>query len=663
MSWWSLAPALLASACLAVVPGTVLLRLLGVRGLYAWAGGPAVTAALLGAGAALLSLLGIAWTLPAVAGLVLAVWLVGALAGLLVRRTGFAWSEGPPSLASAATVGAVGASALFLAWTMKAGMGAPDALLQQWDGVFHLNAVATVQETGDASSFGGLAPMYGDGSRAVYYPAVWHSLVAVVPWASVPAAANASTLVLGAGVWSLGLAGFARAVFPSRPVVHVVAPLLGAAFITFPSWTLSTSGQWPNGYSVALLPGACALVVLALRAGQSRAQHVVGLVVAGVGALGAVLAHGSAIFALAALLTALLVGRAAELFLSTWRRGRRATAIVTVVAGAAVVAVGAGLAVRSGAFDSVLNYDRPGRMSTSEAWRTTLLGFPPADRPLLNGAVLALVVAGIVATLVLREGRWLVVSLVVVMSLVVLAAGPENGLRWLSGFWYRSHVRVSALLPIPAALLGALGAAALARVAGRAVESRARSGSPGRARAVPVVVAAVAVVVVAATTSGLRLAEKRDSFAAAYQPGVIAWGTMVTPEEREMLDRMDEILPPDSVVLGEALTGAAFAYALAGVPVVYPQIGGAGSSEDQAYLREHFRDVASDPAVCEIVRRLGITHFYAEPPAQVQGTNMGARSPGLFDVDTSTGFEQVASVGPTTVYRITACAAGEVGAS
>ena len=48
MSWWDLAPALLASAGLFVLPGAAVLRLVGVRGLYAWAVGPAVSAAVLG---------------------------------------------------------------------------------------------------------------------------------------------------------------------------------------------------------------------------------------------------------------------------------------------------------------------------------------------------------------------------------------------------------------------------------------------------------------------------------------------------------------------------------------------------------------------------------------------------------------------------------------
>jgi len=655
MSWWDLAPALLASAGLFVLPGAAVLRLVGVRGLYAWAVGPAVSAAVLGVGAVAMARVGVPWTLARVLALLAGACVLAALVGWAARRVSFAWGPDGTPRANLAVVGSAGLAAAFLAWSMKAGMAQPDALLQQWDGVFHLNAVATISDTGNASSLGGLSPMYGDGSRSIFYPAVWHSVVAVTPWASIPAAANASSLVLGAGVWSIGLAGLARATFPSRPLVAVLAPLLGTAFITFPSWTFSTSGQWPNGYSVALLPGACAAVVLATRSGRSAWQYGFCLLLATVAALGAVLAHGSAVFALAALLTGLLVGRGGRALLRLSREGRTGAAVAIVVLVTVVVALVGLAAARSGAFDSVLNYDRPGRMSASEAWRATLLAFPPAEHQLLAAGVLVVVAVGVVATFVLREGRWLVVSLAVVVCLVVLAAGPENALRWLSGFWYRSHVRISALLPIPGAVLGALGVAVISTGVARLVRRGERTASPRATTATTGVAAAVVVALLFVSTSGFRAGERRDSFAAAYQPGVVAWGTMVTPAEREMLDGLDTNLPGDAVLLGEALTGAAYAYALAGVPVVFPQIGGAGSSDDQVFLRERFREIHENPEVCETVRRLGITHFYSEPPAQVQGTSMGKRSPGLFDVDMSSGFEKVLSADAATVYRITAC--------
>ena len=42
-------------------------------------------------------------------------------------------------------------------------------------------------------------------------------------------------------------------------------------------------------------------------------------------------------------------------------------------------------------------------------------------------------------------------------------------------------------------------------------------------------------------------------------------------------------------------------------------------------------------------------------PGTVPGIDVEERSPGLYNVDTSTGFELVASSGEASVYRITAC--------
>ncbi|HLT83202.1 MAG TPA: DUF6541 family protein, partial [Phototrophicaceae bacterium] len=80
MSWWGAAPDALTLAALAVLPGALALRLLGVRGLAALAAAPPVTLAAVGVLTVLFAPLGVPWRMPAVlAGLAV---MLGALLAL-----------------------------------------------------------------------------------------------------------------------------------------------------------------------------------------------------------------------------------------------------------------------------------------------------------------------------------------------------------------------------------------------------------------------------------------------------------------------------------------------------------------------------------------------------------------------------------------------------
>src|SRR5690625_4590301 len=208
MSWWAVVPDALVLALLVLLPGALALRLLGLRGLAALAAAPPVTLTAIGVLSVLFAPLGVAWRLPAVlAGLAVmlaalagAVWAVGRLrpagraraagrvpggdggahrAGLAGHRDGRAdggpWHPLPlgrrPALAVAA---AVVAGIVLLAVPFVAALPSPDAPLQQWDGVFHLNALGVARETRVVGPLGGLAPLYGGGTLAPYYPTRWH---------------------------------------------------------------------------------------------------------------------------------------------------------------------------------------------------------------------------------------------------------------------------------------------------------------------------------------------------------------------------------------------------------------------------------------------------------------------------------------------------------
>ena len=668
MSWWDAVPAVCGMAALVFVPGLFASAAAGLRGVVLVGAAPAVSAAIAGLTSIVAGAIGWRWGLvPYVTGSLLTIAAGGAV-GWWRARSGLAWDRALGRrltlVQSIGLLAAIGLSAAITTAVMRAGMVFPDALLQTWDPVHHVSGVQAIRELGNASSFGGLDSVAGPSASGLYYPTVWHALVALAPGA-VPVVANASTIVIGALVWPLGLAALARASFPGLPLVTLAAPVVGSSFLAFPVVLLSTSGQWPNSLGNALVPGAAAVVVLAVRSWTDT--RLSGVLLCLPFLAGVVLAHGSGAFVLLLLLGPLLIFRAGSVARAQWRRGRGTAVAITLVVAAAVVAVAAWALLRFPPFVDTMNYPRGASGSVMSGLRDGLLDIPLVSQAPGNWAVLLLVLVGTVATVVRREGRWLVVCWLMTIALVGLATGPENDLRWLTGVWTKSAPRLAALVPITASLLGALGAVsiglAVARLWSVVVRRRGSAERPTAAAArrrsvvvVATVVPALALVAAWVVTDGFRQEDKVERLAQAYVPGRIRYGTMVTAEEAEIFRGLQDAVPADALLLGDPFNGAAFAYSLAGIHVVFPQLGTGNLSPGQALLLERFRDIHTDPDVCEVVRDLGITHFYADAPGWIEATDVAARAPGLYDVDTSSGFELVAAAGDAAVYLVTACA-------
>ena len=130
---------------------------------------------------------------------------------------------------------------------------------------------------------------------------------------------------------------------------------------------------------------------------------------------------------------------------------------------------------------------------------------------------------------------------------------------------------------------------------------------------------------------------------------------MLSPDELELVRSLRTLVEPDALILGVPHNGAAFAFVMGGRHVVLPQLGTSAMDEAQAYLRAHFRDIASDPEVCRYIEELGVTHYYEDTAGVGDGAKVDPESPGLQDVDTSEGFAVVAVAGTATLLTIEAC--------
>lgn len=653
MSWWSVLPGLVAMAGLWVLPGYAVLRALGVRGLLAWGAGAGVTSGLAGLLGILYAVLGVPWSL----GTFLAGCLVALAVAAAIGRSLGTVNDPAAELVTGerrsqaergwlALTWAVGG--LALAVPMAVGMRQADMPLQAWDGVFHLNAAWFIRDTGNASSLGGLAPMYAD-TIAPYYPTVWHAMVAIAPgFERVTEAGNASSLVIGSVIWIAGLVALSRVVWAGRWLPVVFTPILAATYVTFPAVAVSMLGVWPFALSIACTPGTLALLIVALRGDQSWRLHLVYLIGLAASAAGVVLAHGSGLFTLvllAAPLMAVLLVRQGRRY---WRRGHQ-----RAVVAAGLIALGGGVALTVFLLSfppvqAIIEYERGGQ---DQYWGP--IGALLIDHPhiyvyeVLSVNLAGTVLVGIGAALTLwrTHARWLVVALVAAACLTLLAAGPaDQPLRVLAGFWYTQASRINQVMLVPAIVLGAAGAAWLARwIAGRWNWS--------------LVVASVAVVLtIGATTFGFRWPSQVLIMSSVYSSWPIAWGTMLEDEEIDMIDRARESLPEGAVVLGEPVNGSPFMLARSDVQVVFPQLTPIGNSPERLLLAQRFDQWRVDPSVCEAVRALGVTHVYTDRLTFDEGAKWESDTPGLREArGVGDDFELVDSGGKATLWRFTGC--------
>lgn len=676
MTWVAVLPGMLVLAGMVVVPGWALLRLAGVRGLLALAGGPALSLAFYGLAAIGLDRAGVRWSWAPVLALLAAVCLVAAAVGLWVRRDARRRGARPGGADPAGLWSdrdrlgwagwwvalAVAGSGLLVAVPIAIGMGSPGALLQQWDAVFHVNAVQAIGETGNASTFGAMQPMFGRAGAGGYYPAVWHGIVALAPgFDSIAAAANATTFVFGVLVWLVGFAGLGRVLFPRRWELTVATVVLASAFGSLQFDVLSLLAQWPYGAAMAAVPGTVALVVAGLRrqAGgvplRSPARLVGTTIVLAGAAGGVALTHGSALFSLLVVVgpfVAVVLFRAGA---RHWHGNRRRLAWFgagTIALVVVAVAVLLSLPVVQG----LLRYERDTNTFFLVTVYRLLLDVPFA--PVVGGMwpVAVCTVAGVVVLLRRRSpDRWLVASWALVLVLACLAAGPANPLRLLTGIWYSQATRIAAIYPVVAAPLAVVGLVALARWAERRLAARAKGAEamhPARADARRLGAAGLAAMLV--VTLGWHAPIRVERFEQAYVPGQILWGTMASAEEIELLHRLPATTPEDALILGDPANGAAFAWSVAGRRLVLPHLGESGMSPEQALLREGFDRLGEDPEICAAVRALGVTHYYQDTATTADGAKQDRFGPGLQHAP-ATGLEVVDSGGTATLYRITAC--------
>jgi hypothetical protein len=648
--WAEALPVVLVATAVMVLPGLPVALALGLR-RTALGVVPLLSAGITAVVSAVTPALGLSWRwwLPLVGAAVLTP--VAAVLGRWVSRDPRAWRLPDPALLVLLAAVAAAVAGLLTAVGIARGIGTADVVGQSPDGIYHLNQVRRMLETGDASPwwFGQLRnPDAGMG----FYPSLWHAFVvstASATGATTVVATNAVSVVMGAVLWPLGALLLVRQLLGRDGVALAAGAAAAVSFAAFPSEFLTWGIVYPNVLGYALLPSALAVGVDLLGLAEHRVLgRRAGLLVAAVAAPALLLAHPNTVFALGLLLLPPIAGLLVAWSRTTWGLGRRRP-VLLLAAGLVALLVLTLAVITSKRFAGVFGFDWPAVLTVPHAFGEVVLnGLEPPQGQILLSLV---VIAGALTAI---RGRlwWLAVDWVLLVVLYTLAAGSDSRLsNLLTGFWYNDRHRLMALIPVVGVPLVALAVSTAVRPLARRLSGSGRVSSTAVTAATTVVVLVVGWL----ATSGLYAQARVDTVRRVYtMVDDQDRSPMLTASERDFFSRIGTWVPEGEAVAGNPWTGSALIYGLGGRPVVFPTLSPPADGAQRIVAR-HLRDVADDPRVCPALEELGATYAVESGQVEFPEDEDNFVYPGLTDLRGVDGLELVASSGPTRLYRVTAC--------
>ncbi len=643
-----------------VLPGAAVAVVLRLRGFTALALTPALSVSIVGVSAVVGPVLGMTWGwwVPAVGTAVVVATLL--LANHLRRRlspssavgteSGTAVAGWEPAALLWGVAGAAVAAVLITVRLLLAARGL-EPITQNYDTVFHLNAVHYALESGNASPWHIGAFVRPGAESPAPYPGGWHALVTLLvqlSGLSIAAATNAMWLALAALLWPASALLLTRTLVGPNPGVLAAAGVLTSAFAAFPYLLLDYGSLYPNTLSTALVPTGLALVLILLRQARSPAVSwgMAGLLTV-LYLPAQVLSQPNGLFSIAFLLTPLIF----MLVLSWVRTGFFISAPAGLRRSGLVLGAFAGtlaLVVTNDTMQSLSSWSHPKSMPFGEALWRAAAHFPiptwwPA--PVLTG----LVFWGLYR--LARDDRrgWMVGSFVLIVLVYGLAIGSNNPVgNAVIAPWYGNPERLAALMPLLAVPWAAVGLERLATTVWQRIRAR-----PVLPLAFTTLVTA-ALLAVASPTLWQINARLADTFSVRAPPSST---DQLDADELGLLQQLEDYLPDDAVLANNPWNGSALAPALTGRDVLFPYMTMSALDEDRALLRSDLDGIATSEQVCAAAQRLGVEYLLdfgddLIPPAD---DGDGHLYPGIDRAAESEAFEPVLTVGEAKLLKLPPC--------
>lgn len=656
MTWLGFLPVVLVAVLLMYLPGAAIAACLKFRLGPVLGTAPLHSTAAAGLAGVIAGIFGVPWNV--VPYFAMCVVLAG-LSLLLTRNIAwpaakFSWRGWLPYLAVIIALGCI-------TWRLTQLIGSPGNPAQVFDNVFHLNAVRFILDTGNASSLT-LASLQGVSGLDAVYPAAWHSMAALIVQSTgvdIPTSQNALNLVISAVIWPVSCLFLVAATISRRPAALILASIVATAQVAFPYLMIVWGPLFPYALAVSMLPAAitAVLAIGGLTQSQSgpRIAWAASLILA---TAGLAFAHTSSINTLLAITSPVL------LFL-WWQRAKRLSpwrhpcfrqglfALVTVLA-LGMMAV-SWLKLRPALYDNWGPTVKPG------AALGEVLTASPMQLAIPAVVVSVLSVSGLYVVFQNRKHLWLAASYSVVAALYIVAAAAPTGVirDVVVGTWYQDTYRLAALLPLfatPLAVVGGLHLWDLWRKSQAATWiisglERRFAALQGRG---PSLVAASAVVVVTLLATFVGPTSHYISGASTVYT-FDAQSGMLTPDERALLERVPDHVPPGSVIADNPWNGSSLAYAYADRRVLTAHLF-AGKDPDRSVIDERLKFEPSDPEVCDALRRTDVEYVLDFGSNYMIDLDGAKDFPGVTDIGDTAGFELLDSEGSSAkLYRITSC--------
>ncbi|MDR2703069.1 MAG: hypothetical protein LBB58_01835 [Cellulomonadaceae bacterium] len=600
------------------------------------------------------------------------------------------------------------ASGLIQGISTYRGMGNPHWLPQNSDTPFHLNAVRFILNNENASSFFIYRLTGQVGTPAGFYPGAWHGVVSLSVLDSILLASNAMVLVVTAIIWTTSLAALGYVIAPHHKLVAALAPLVAAAYLSYPNRFYNAGVLWPQALAYAMVPAAVAVTILLFRKRAAHKRHLSWVLVLLTILGGIALAQPSGILVYAIFATPYIIARA---FRPLWRHFRiwarsyshrirhteaaKAESVVETTTGALptitssfalanleappkqtvirqliriiLPLVAAAIWVygwyRLFAFFSD-QLENPTRTAGDQGfWIGVWHGLSDAaffagafprypSLPIIIGTIF-----GVMVAFSHRHTRWLPFSLAGMLLLSGLV-NADGFLSWLIYPWYADEQRLLATVPLVGAPLIALAIVALARGLARIPKARFPASPLATYPKITATVIALGLVAVfGLATDNFRFEERIRILNSNYVVTMqgLTTGNLVSEPEFELLQRMGRELPPGAWVIGDPLSGLGLAYAISNVNIIYTTLGPGHWGDDAVFLGREFENLPDDPEVCAALGRLGVQYFYNDTETHLHWRSAWERRFRGLWVSDQPWLEKIDSGGTATLYRITGC--------
>lgn len=573
----------------------------------------------------------------------------------------------------------IGAAMTFFVFVKN--LDGADSFVQEYDNVYHLNTLSAFLQSGVWSCFGSTPylsaadPANPLTTTGGFYPAAWHTAAAMISsclGAPVTVASNALNTLLAAFVFPSSMYLLLAKIFRNDQKTVLAGAFVTMAFASFP-WKIMHWGPiFPNFMALCFTPLIIFLFISITSKDATRLERGVHAALFIVGLLALAFTQPNAVFTAGTFLIPYCVWRVyseADNRFGSRKNGPRWAIVIAAGLSVAFLALWV-VCYHLPPLQTVIMHPWTPFTNTAQAVANVLfLSFRSTSAQLLLGA---LVVVGVVQTIVNRRHFWMTASYAIMAVIYIACAVTESPIRnFFSGFWYTDPMRIAAnmaLFAIPLAALGLSSAGSFACEKAHEALSRHQT-APFSKGPLFYAVSLLALVVICApkfSIAGYLNADtafgcERNEIEAAYR---VTENNVYGAEEREFVQDALEIIPEDSLVINEPNDGSAFAFSVDGLNAYYRNMNGyigTNETDESIAIRYHLDDIAEDNAVKAAVETTGATYLI-----QLDQNDDDRKSRYLFSYveddwrgidavnDETPGFEIVLSEGDMRLYRITA---------